>query len=129
MNDAYLKFSDGQAITDTKVSTNTLDGDQTRDLGAGMAYIYFRVATTFTSAANTLDVDLVGATATATAGSTKIHNVLRAVAASALVKGYRREISLPRTVMESYSHFALVYTATTALAAGYVNAGIRLTPA
>jgi hypothetical protein len=128
MNDAKLVFSDGQAVTATAISSNTIDLDQVRDVGASDLFLHLVVDTSFSSDTETVAVDLVAATATCTAGSTVVQSILAATAASALTKGVKRVVSIARDVMtaNSYTNLGVLYTAPSAVATGKFNCWISM---
>ncbi len=127
MNDALMKFAISQAITTTVISTNVFDMEKVRDLGKTELFIHFEVPLAFSSDTETMAVDLVAATGTATAGSTKVFNILPATAASALVTTLRRIVSIPRDVLAlTYTHLGVVFTAATAIATGKVHCYINM---
>lgn len=128
MNDAKLVFSSGQAITTTAISSNTIDLDSARPLGASDLFIHLVVDTSFSSDTETIDVDLVAATDTCTAGSTAVQKILKATAVSSLTKGFKRVVSIARDVISegSYTNIGILYTATTAVATGKFNCWISM---
>jgi hypothetical protein len=124
--DKQLIFSDGQAVTSSVISENTIDlGAANLDIGQGNPiYLEIWLDTAFDTAADTLTITLQdGATVGAVAD---IMTVLEATATSALLAanvGLLRKISLPNDLKR---HLALYYTASAGLTSGKLNAFLTI---
>jgi len=124
--DKQLMLSEGQPITVTAQSTNTIDfGAADLDIGQGNPiYLEVWLDTAFDTSANTLSIDLYdGATVGAVA---KKMEVLPATATSSLLAanvGLLVKISLPNDLKR---HIALNYTCSTTLVSGKINAFLTI---
>ena len=123
--DSNLRFALDLAITDSKVST-VLDGVNLRDFGRGQpVYLNIYLATIFTSAANSLTVQLVSSSGADPNGSDVFMDVMPARLASAmLTTGLLMRVAWPQDV--PYERVGLWFLATTALVAGKITAYLSL---
>lgn len=119
-------FSDGQAITSSAISENTIDlGAENLDIGQGNpVYLEIWLDTAFDTSANTLTITLQDGTTVG--GVADIMTVLEATATSSLLAanvGLLRKISLPNDLKR---HLALYYTVSSALTSGKINAFLTI---
>ena len=124
--DSNLRFSNDQAITTSAISTNIIDGKALRDMARGQPiYLNVYLTTVFTTAANSLTIQLVSSSA-ADPGSADVYmDVMKARLASAmLTTGLLLRMALPNDI--PYQKLGLYYLATTALVAGKINAFLTL---
>lgn len=129
MVDSKLYFSDAQAITTTVISTNTIDlGDITEAGRGSQLFLNVYCDTAFSSDTETMDVWLVTSTAACTAGSTKVLQVINALAVNSIAglheAGLLAKVPLPSVGLEG--HIGVLYVATTALATGKITAFLTL---
>ena len=123
--DSNLRFALDLAITTSKVSA-VLDGENLRDFGRGQpVYLNIYLTTVFTTAANSLTVQLVSSSGADPNGSDVFMDVMPARLASAmLTTGLLMRVAWPQDV--PYERVGLWFLATTALVAGKITAYLSL---
>lgn len=129
MVDSKLYFSDAQAITTTVISTNTIDlGDITEAGRGSQLFLNVYCDTAFSSDTEILDVWLVTSTAACTAGSTKVLQVINALAVNSIAglhkAGLLAKVPIPSVGLKG--HIGVLYVATTALATGKITSFLTL---
>lgn len=124
--DSNLRFSKEQAITASAISTNIIDGKALRDMARGQPiYLNIYLTTVFTTAANSLTIQLVSSSAADPGASDVFMDVMKARLASAmLTTGLLCRMALPEGI--PYQKIGLYYLATTALVAGKIDAFLTL---
>lgn len=124
--DSNLRFSNEQAITTSAISTNIIDGKLLRDMGRGEpVYLNVYLTTVFTTAANSLTIQLVSSSAADPGASDVYMDVMKARLASVmLTTGLLLRMALPEDI--PYQKLGLYYLATTALVAGKITAFLSL---
>ena len=123
--DSNLRFALDLAITTSKVST-VLDGENLRDFGRGQpVYLNIYLATVFTTAANSLTVQLISSSGADPGAADVFMDVMPARLASAmLTTGLLMRVAWPQDV--PYERVGLWFLATTALVAGKITAYLTL---
>lgn len=130
MVDDRLIFSDAQAVTDTKISANTIDLGAIGQVGAGtQLFINIYCDTAFSVATETFNVRLVTSTAACTAGSTVVMEIMPETACAATAAGWglaglKEKVPLPSLGLST--HLGILYTVDTAVATGKITAFLSL---
>jgi len=124
--DSNLRFCNDQAITASAISTNIIDGKAVRDIGRGQPiYLNVYLTTVFTTAANSLTIQLVSSSAADPGASDVYMDVMKARLASAmLTTGLLLRMALPEDI--PYQKLGLYFLATTSLVAGKITAFLTL---
>jgi hypothetical protein len=124
--DQDLIFSDDQAITDSAVSTYIVNGNKLRDFGRGNpVWLNIYLTTVFTTAANSLTIQLISSSAADPGSSDVFVDIMKArTAATMLTTGLLCRVPWPEGV--PYQKVALYYLATTTLVAGKIKAFLTL---
>jgi hypothetical protein len=124
--DSNLRFSSDQAITASAISTNIIDGKALRDMARGNPiYLNIYLTTVFTTAANSLTIQLVSSSGADPGSGDVFMDVMKARLASVmLTTGLLMRIALPEGI--PYERLGLYYLATTSLVAGKITAFFTL---
>jgi hypothetical protein len=124
--DSNTRFSNEQAITVSAISTNIIDGKALRDMARGQPiYLNIYLTTVFTTAANSLTIQLVSSSAADPGASDVFVDVMKARLASAmLTTGLLMRWALPEDI--PYQKLGLYFLATTTLVAGKISAFLTI---
>lgn len=123
--DSGLRFANALAITTSKAST-IIDAKAVRDFGRGNpVYLNIYLTTVFTTAANSLTIQLISSSGADPGSSDVFMDVMAARLASAmLTTGLLVRMAWPESV--PYERVGLYFLATTALVAGAITAFLSL---
>ena len=124
ITDAFLRLSDGQALTTTAVSTNTVDLGVARDIGAGEdIYVYFTVPVAL--AGGTSVTFQVITSAAANLGTPTVVGSTAAVATASLVAGYKTAVRInPSVFATGQRYLGAQYTISGTYSSGTVTADV-----
>jgi len=124
ITDAFLRLSDGQALTTTAVSTNTVDLGVARDMGAGEdIYVYFTVPVAL--AGGTSVTFQVITSAAANLGTPTVVGSTAAVATASLVAGYKTAVRInPSVFATGQRYLGAQYTISGTYTSGTVTADV-----
>ena len=124
ITDAFLRLSDGQALTTTAVSTNTVDLGVARDIGAGEdIYVYFTVPVAL--AGGTSVTFQVITSAAANLGTPTVVGSTAAVATASLVAGYKTAVRInPSVFATGQRYLGAQYTISGTYTSGTVTADV-----
>ena len=124
ITDAFLRLSDGQALTTTAVSTNTVDLGVARDIGAGEdIYVYFTVPVAL--AGGTSVTFQVITSAAANLGTPTVVGSTAAVATASLVAGYKTAVRInPSVFANGQRYLGAQYTISGTYTSGTVTADV-----
>jgi hypothetical protein len=124
ITDAFLRLSDGQALTTTAVSTNTVDLGVARDIGAGDdLYVYFTIPVAL--AGGTSVTFQVITSASANLATPTIVGSTNAVATASLVAGYKTAVRInPSVFANGQRYLGAQYTIVGTYTSGTVTCDI-----
>jgi len=124
ITDAFLRLSDGQALTTTAVSTNTVDLGVARDMGAGEdIYVYFTVPVAL--AGGTSVTFQIITSAAANLGTPTVVGSTAAVATASLVAGYKTAVRInPSVFATGQRYLGAQYTISGTYTSGTVTADV-----
>jgi hypothetical protein len=126
ITDAFLRLSDGQALTTTAVSTNTIDLGVARDMGAGEEiYMYFTVPVALAGGTSVTFQAITSAAAALT--SPTVVGSTAAVVTASLVAGYKAAIRInPALFATGQRYLGAQYTISGTYSSGTVTCDIVL---
>ena len=124
ITDAFLRLSDGQALTTTAVSTNTIDLGVARDMGAGEdIYVYFTVPVALAGGTSVTFQVITSAAAALT--SPTIVGATNAIVTATLVAGYKTAVRInPAVFANGQRYLGAQYTIVGTYTSGTVTADV-----
>lgn len=124
ITDKLLRVSDGQAVTTTAVSTDTVDLGVARDIGAGEnLFMHFTVGTAFAGGTST-EMQVIGS-ASADLSSPTVLGSSGAIATAGLTAGKRVAVGVnPQIGSNGLRYFGARYVVVGTNSAGTVTADV-----